>query len=191
MAEIVGTFSSAKLWDEQANSSGETRHSSRGDFAHELLELAVRQLNRIEVGRVFWKEANCRPGRLNRVPNGGTQMDSAVIHHHDFIAPKRRYQALLDICEEHLSCHGALNHHRCRHFIVPQGSHERDSLPCSKRNSADHSDATWRPSPQPYQVGADCSLIDKHQPGWIKQPLLAYPTSPRACDICSLPFGGL
>src|SRR3974390_3812356 len=172
MAEIVGTFSRSKLWDERANSSGETWNSSRGDFAHELLELAVRQLNRIEVGRVFWKEANCRPGRLNRIPNGGTQMDSAVIHHHNFIAPKRRYQALLDICEEHLSCDGTLNDHRSRHFIVPQGSHERDSIPRSKRNTADHSDATRRPSSQPCQVGAHCCLIDKYQPSGLKQTLL-------------------
>jgi len=91
MAEIVGTFSSAKLLDERANSSGETRHSPRGDFAQELLELAVRQLNRIEVRWVFWKEADCRPGRLNGVLNAGAQMDSAVIHDHDFIASKCRY----------------------------------------------------------------------------------------------------
>src|SRR3974390_1598395 len=100
-------------------------------------------------------------------------------------------RALLDICEEYLSCHGALNHHRCRHFIVPQGSHERDSIPRSKRNGADHSDATRRPSSQPCQVGAHCSLIDKYQPSGIKQPLLSYPTPTRACDICSLPLGGL
>src|ERR1700730_13454620 len=191
MVEIVGTFLRAELWDERANSSSEPRNSSRGDLAQELLKFAVGQLNRIQVRRVLWKVANGRSHFLNRLPNAGTQVDSAVIHHDDVTAPERAYQALLDICEEHLSGHRALDYHRRGHLIVPQAGHEGDCLPCSKRNSADHPNATRSPSSQPYQVRADRSLIDKHQPSGIKHALLSYPTSARSRHICSLPFGSL
>src|SRR3954451_9644495 len=124
MAEIVGAFLRADLWDEGANSSIEGRNSSGGELAQERLEFAVRHLNRIKVRGELWKVADYRPRFLNRLPNAGPQVDSAVIHHHDVIAPERGYQALLDTCEEHLSGQGTLDHHRRRHFIVPQGGHK-------------------------------------------------------------------
>src|SRR4051812_25447950 len=105
MAEIVGAFLRADLWDEGANSSIEGRNSSGSELAQERLEL---HLNRIKIRGVLWKVADYRPRFLNRLPNAGPQVDSAVIHHHDVIAPERGYQALLDICEEHLSRHGTL-----------------------------------------------------------------------------------
>jgi len=141
MAKIVGTFLSAELRDERANCSSEARHSSGGDLAEESLEFAVRQLNRVQIRRVLWQEANCRPRFFNRLPNTRTQVDSAVIHDHDVIAPERGHQALFDICKERPSCHCTLNDHRRRHFIVPQGGDERDCLPRAKRNCADHPDA--------------------------------------------------
>jgi hypothetical protein len=97
MAEVVGTFSGADLRDERANGSCEARNSSRGDFAQECLEFAVRQLDWIEVRRIFRQVANCRPGLLDRLPNAGPQVDPAVVHHHDIVAPKGWDQALLDI----------------------------------------------------------------------------------------------
>src|SRR6516162_7644246 len=109
MAKIVGTFLSAELRDERANCSSEARHSSGGDLAEESLEFAVRQLNRVQIRRVLWQEANCRPRFFNRLPNTRTQVDSAVIHDHDVIAPERGHQALFDICKERPSCHCTLN----------------------------------------------------------------------------------
>src|SRR5262245_13540119 len=103
MAEIVGTFSSTDLWDERANSSREARHSSRGKLAEERLEFTVRQLNRVQVGRVLWKETNCRSDAFDRRTNAKTQVDSAVIHHHDVITPEGWHQALFNICKEHLA----------------------------------------------------------------------------------------
>jgi hypothetical protein len=101
MAEIVGAFLRTEPWDERANSSSEARNSSRSGLAQELFKFAVGHLNRVQVRRVLWKVANCRPHFLNRLANAGSQVDSAVIHHDDVTAPERGYQALLDICEEH------------------------------------------------------------------------------------------
>src|SRR6266568_8757669 len=191
MAEIVGTFLRTELWDKRADCSIEAGNGSCSPFAHECLEFAVRQLDWIEVGRVLRQVANCRPRFLDRLSNAGNQVDSAVIHYDDVIAPERGNQALLDIGEEHLSGHGTLNHHWRGHFIVAQGGHEGDRLPCSKRNGADHPDAAWSSPPEPHHVGADRSLVDKNQPGGIKHALLSHPTSARTGHICSLPFGSL
>ncbi len=75
---------------------------------------------------------NGRPRLLDRLPNARNHVGSEVIHHEDVVWPVRRNQALLDIAEEHLSGHGALDDHRRGHSVVPQGGHEGDCLPCSR-----------------------------------------------------------
>src|SRR3954451_501858 len=146
MPEIVGTFLSNELRDERANRSSEARNSSCGNLAQESFELAVRHLDRIEVRRVLRQVTNCAPRFLDRLPNAGTHVDSAVIHYDNVFALERRNQALLDIGEEHLSGHGTLNHHWRGHFIVAQGGHEGDRLPCSKRHGANHPAASYSPA---------------------------------------------
>src|ERR1700676_4960086 len=191
MAEIVGTFLRTELWDKRADCSIEGWNGSRSHFAQECFEFAVRHLDWIEVWRVLRQVANRRPRFLNRLSNTGNQVHPAVIHDDDVIAPERENQALLDIGEKHLTVHGTLDHHWRGHFIVAQGGHEGDCLPCSERNGADHPDAPWSSPPEPHHVGADRRLIDKHQPGRIKHALLSNPTSARLRHICSLPFGSL
>src|SRR5713101_5413821 len=126
MPEVVGAFLSTELWYERANCSVEPRNSSRGNFPQQSFEFAVRQLDRVEVGRVLRQVAKCRPRFLNRLPNAGNQVDTAVVHHDDVVAPECGNQALLDIGEEHLSGHGTLNHYWRGHLIVAQGAHEGD-----------------------------------------------------------------
>jgi hypothetical protein len=53
---------------------------------------------------------------------------------------------------------------------------------------ANHPDTGRSPSPEPRHIGADGSLVDKHQPRWIKKTLLSYPTAARSRHICSLAF---
>src|SRR5512146_1050653 len=72
-------------------------------------------------------------------------------------------QAIFDIGEEHFSGHGTLDHHWGDHFIVTQSGHEGDRLPSSKRNSANHPDATRGSPSQSHHVRADGGLVDKHQ----------------------------
>src|SRR6202795_674871 len=191
MPEIVGAFARTELRDEGANCSGEARNSSRRDLTEERLEFAVRQFDWIEVGRVFRQVAQRRVRFLNRLAYGGPQVDATVIHHDDVVAPERGNQALLDIGEEHLSSHGTFDHHWGGHFIVAQGSHEGDRLPCSKRNGADTPVAARSTPPDPRQVCADRGLIDKHYPGGIKHPLFSDPTSACSRHIRSLPFSSL
>src|SRR3954452_3384888 len=103
MPEIVGTFLWTKLRDERADCSIEGRNSSRCNLAQECLEFAIRQLDWVEVGRVFRQVAKGRARFLDRRPNAEPQMDAAVIHHDDVVALERGNQTLRDIGEEHLA----------------------------------------------------------------------------------------
>jgi hypothetical protein len=58
----------------------------------------------------------------------------------------------------------------------------------SKRNGANHPDATRGSPSQSHHVRADGGLVDKHQPGRIKHTLLSYPAAARSRHICSLPL---
>jgi hypothetical protein len=79
-------------------------------------------------------------------------------------------------------------HHWGDHFIVTQGGHERDRLPFSERDVADHPAATRSAPSEPHHIGADRSLVDKYQSSGIKHALLSDPTSARAGHIGSLPL---
>ena len=191
MPEIVGTFLRTELRDEGADRSVKARDGSRCYFTQECLEFAVRHLDGIEVGRIFRQVTQCRARFFDSPANAGPQMDAAVIHHDDVIASEHWNQAVFDIGEEHLSGHGTFDHHRGDHFIVTQSGHEGDRLPSSKRNGANHPDATRGSPSQSHHVRADGGLVDKHQPGRIKHTLLSYPAAARSRHICSLPFGCL
>ena len=93
---MVGAFVRAELWEERANRASEVRHGSRRDLAQECLEFAVRQLDRIEVRRVFGEITQARLRLLNRFPNGRSHVNSAVIHHDDVVASEGWNQALLN-----------------------------------------------------------------------------------------------
>src|SRR3954467_7285441 len=97
MPEIVGTFLWTELRDERADCSIEGRNSSRCNLAQECLEFAIRQLDWVEVGRVFRQVPKGRARFLDRRPNAEPQMDAAVIHHDDVVALERGNQTLRDI----------------------------------------------------------------------------------------------
>jgi hypothetical protein len=191
MPEVVGAFLSTELWHERANCSVKGPNGARGNLAQQGFEFAVGQLDRVEVGRVLRQVAKRRSGFLDRLPDAGHLVGSEVVDHDNVVAPERRNQELLDIGQECLSGHGPLEHHWGDHFVVPQGGHEGDRLPFSKRDTTDQSDAPRSPSSEPHHIGADRSLVDKYQPSGVKHALLSHPTSARSGDVRSLPLRGL
>ena len=74
----------------------------------------------------------------------------------------------------------------CHHLIVPQGSYERDRLPCSLRNVGDQSLATRAAAPDTDHINSDRSLIDKHQSRRIKKVLLPDPAPTRSRHVRSV-----
>ena len=141
MPEVVGAFLSTEHCNERANRSQEVWNSPRGNLAQQRFEFAVRQLDRIEVRRILRQIAKRCPTTFDCFLDASDFVRRKFVHHHDIAAPERRNQALLHISEEHFSIHGPVDHHGCRHFIVTQGGHESNRLPCPKWHLADQSDA--------------------------------------------------
>src|SRR5215204_4282919 len=171
MPEAVGTFSSTDACQERANRSADTGNCPLGRLAEECFDCAERHLDGIEIGRVLRQVAKCRPCPLDRLANAGTFVKIEMVHDDDIAAPERGSQALFDIGQEHLSCHGTFDHHRSDHLVVTQGGHEGDRFPNPAWGAADQLDAAWAATIEPHHIRGDRSLIDKDQPGGIKQCL--------------------
>src|SRR5271157_1386756 len=110
MPKVVGTFLSTELWHERANCSIEAWNSPRSDLAQPCLEFAVRQLDRIEIGRVLRQVAQCRSRLLDCFPDARDLVSREVIHRDDVVAPEDRNQALFDVSQEYFSIHGPIDH---------------------------------------------------------------------------------
>ena len=110
MAEIVGAFLRADLWDEGANSSIEGRNSSGGELAQERLEFAVRHLNRIKDQGNTLEGTGLSPPLSQSPPECRTQVDSAVIHHRDVMRWSMWVPSTARHCEEQASGHDTLDH---------------------------------------------------------------------------------
>lgn len=116
-------------------------------------------------------------------------MGRKVVYHHDVATVERRHQALLDIGHERCSVDWPVEDHWCHHPIVPQGSYERDRLPCSLRNVADQSLATRAAASETDHVDGDRGLIDKDQSRRIKIALLTNPAPPRSRHVGAVLLG--
>jgi hypothetical protein len=92
---------------------------------------------------------------------------------------------LLDVREEHFSIHGPLDHHRRRHFIMPQATKVIVSHAPSGTVPITLTPRGARPF-QPYHIRADLLTAVS----WINTSR-AYPTSTRSRHISALPFGSL
>ena len=191
MPEVVGTFLSAEVGQEPTDRSVQTRHSPFGNLAQQGLEFAVGQLDRIEVGRILWQIAKNRSRSSDDLFQSRGEVGGRVIHHDDIAGPERRKQALLGIGQKGLLIHRAFDHHRRGHSVMTQRSHEGECLPVSERYMADQPDTAGSAPPEAHHIGADCGLVDKHQPGGVKQALLSDPASSRSGYVGSLTLGGL
>jgi hypothetical protein len=188
MPEVVGTFSSAEAWQERSDRRPETGNCSLGGLAQECLELAEVHLDGIKIGRVLGQVAKCRASPLDCLADGRSFVNIDVVHDDDIAAPERGDQTLLDIGQEHLSVHGAVDHHRGGYFIMTQGGDERDRPPISAWGSPDQLDTSPTATIEPHHLGGDSSFIDKHQPSGIKHALLSDPASARPRHVGALLF---
>src|SRR5215468_4744504 len=188
MTEVIGTFSSTEAWQEGTNRSPKTRNGSPGCLAQKRLELAEGHLDGIEVRRILGQVAKGRPCLRNRLTYARTFVSADIVHHDDIAPFEGRNQALLDIGQEHLCVHGALEHHRGDHFIMTQGCHEGDRLPFSAGGAPDQLDASRTATPKSHHLGGDRGLVNKHQPGRIKHTLLSEPTSARPGHVGAVLF---
>jgi hypothetical protein len=189
MSEVIATFRATDSWNERADPAAETTNCSLRDLSQKGFELAERHLDRVKVGRVLRQILHRCTSSLDCFLHASNLVGRKVVYHHDVTALERRCQALLEIGHERCSVDRPVEHHRCHHLIMPQGSYERDRLPCSLRNVADQSFTTWATAPEADHVDGDSRLIDEDQSRRIKIALLANPASTRSRHVGAVLLG--
>lgn len=113
-------------------------------------------------------------------------MSGQLIHDNGIAATKSWCEALLNVREESGAVHRSIEHEWGDDPVVPQTGNKGDRFPMSVWDRCDQSLAARAAASEPHHVCASGSLVNKHQPGGIKQALLSYPTSAGASDIGSL-----
>ena len=189
MPEVVATFRAADGRHQRADPAAQTRDGWLGDLSQECFEFGEQHLDRVEIRRVLRQILQRCAGSFDGFFDAGNFVCGQIVDHHDVAAPERRCQALFDISYERHSVDRPVEDHWRRHPIVPQGSHERDHLPCSLRNVADQSLATQATPPEPDHIHGEPGLVDKHQSRRIKKALLPSPASTRPRHVRSMLFG--
>jgi len=113
-------------------------------------------------------------------------MSRQFIHDDDIPPTKGWYEALLNVREESGAVHRSIEHEWGDDAVVAQAGDKGDRFPMSVGDRCDQSLAARAAASEPHHVCAGGGLVNKHQPGGVKQALLSYPTSAGASDIGSL-----
>jgi len=188
MSEIVGTFLGTEGGDKRANSSVKPGDGALSNFAQVGFEFAEGILDGVKVWRILRQIAKRRACGFNRLSYTEDFVGCKIVHHDDIVSVERGDEALFDIGKEHFSVHRPVDHHRRHHMVVTQRRHESDGLPVPMRHTINQSHATRSATVEPHHVRADCRLIEKYQPGGVKQALLSDPTPARPSHVRAMLF---
>jgi len=188
MPEIVGAFLSTEGRDERANSPVKPWDGALSNLTQVCLECAESILDGVKVWRILRQISKRRACSFNCLSYTGDFVSCKIVHHDNIVSLQCRYEALFDIGKKHFSGHRSVDHHRGHHFVVPQRSHKRDGLPVPMRHAINQPHATWCATVEPHHVRADCRLVEKYQPGGIKQALLSNPAAARQRHVCAMLF---
>ena len=104
---------------------------------------------------------------------------------------KGRCEELLNIGEEQLSVHRAIDHAGRIDPVVAQAGDEGGGLPVIVRHGHRQPLAALRPAMTPGHVGGGTRLGDEHQPFRVQLALALAPGLPRGGDIGPFLLGGM
>src|SRR5215213_5864641 len=114
MAEVGLGLGPADGGGEAGEGSAQALDSSLRQLAQSRFEFGERQLDRIEVGRVLWKQFELCSRRLDRLPYALDFVDGKIVHHDNVAALERRDEDLIEIGKEGLSVHRPIEDERRR-----------------------------------------------------------------------------
>src|SRR5262249_8054447 len=175
MPEIVECLGRAEASSERTDPATQARNGPLSGLAQVRLEFAERHLDRSQV--VLGQITKHRAPGFDRFAYAGNFVCRKIVHDHDVFAFDRGSERLLDICEERLSAHRAIDHARRRHPIPAQAGYEGKGFPVSLRYAANQSLAARAPAAQPDHFRIGRGLVDEHQSGGIKHGLPSLPAS--------------
>lgn len=191
MSEVVLAFGGGDGFDDAGDSFGEGLNGAGGGFAQSGLDLAESWFDGIEVGTVGGQIFEPCAGRRDGLFDASDLVARQIVHDDDVVGRQGRRQALLDIGQEGLAIHGAIEHHGRRQAGRAQGGGEGDGLPMAMGGFAHQSLAFHRPAIAPDHVGRSTGLVDEHQLARIEPGLTGLPGFPSFGDIRPVLLAGV
>ena len=130
----------------------------------QFLELGERQLDRVEVRAVRRQEPQFAPGGFDRRAGVPALVRGPVVQDHDVARSQRRGQAVLDVGDEPVAGHRAVQDARGGQPVGPQRGRERQGFVVPVRDGIDARVAPRGVPVPPGLLGVGERLIDEHEP---------------------------
>src|SRR6266478_383990 len=100
----------------------------------------------------------------------------------------RLSQTLLEVGQKDFAVHCSVDQHRRDYSGETQARNECHGLPVAQWHISDQELSARTAAIRSYHVGADRGLVDEHQSGRVKKPLLTNPASTCPSDVGALLF---
>ena len=155
-----------------------------------MLELGEDLLDRVEVGAVGRQEQEVRASGPDGDPDGRLLVAGEVVEDDDVARPERRAQLLLDPLGEACAVDWLIEHEGRVNPVAAQGGDEGHRLPVTIRYFGMEPLASGCPATQRGHVGLGPGLIDKHEPGRVRPPLILLPLLAPPGHLGPQLFGG-
>ena len=153
------------------------------------LQFGKAEFDGIEVGAIRGQVPEHGPGRLNERADASDVMRRQVVGHHDVAHVQRGDENLVDIGEEALAIHRAIQHTGGRETGDPEGGDEGARLPVALRGVIGDSLAPQAPPVPTQQLGRDATFIKKDEAAGIERRGVGLPRAAGGPDIRPVVFG--
>lgn len=183
MPEVVSAFNWIEAFEELSDSAFEPFDRSLGRGAEEGLELGEGEFNGVEVRTVRREVDELRCCAFDRFTDPCHFVSGQIVHHDHVTRAERRRQVLLDIAEEHVSVHRAVDHGGRREAAQSQRTDEGRRLPVAVGDVIDDALAAKRPAVQPSELRMSAEFVEKRQPPDIEMRLPEAPSLTPVGDV--------
>src|SRR5260370_625832 len=143
-------------------------------------------LDWIEVRGILRQIAQACADCLDGVFDAKDFVGGKVVHHHNVSALERRSQTLLEVGQKDFAVHCSVDQHRRDYSGETQARNEGHGLPVAQWHISDQALSARTAAIRSHHVGADRGLVDEHQSGRVKKPLLTNPASTCPSDVGAL-----
>lgn len=159
-------------------------------FSEQVFQLGEDLLDRIEVWAVGRQEQQVRASGPDRVPNSGFFVTGQVVEDDDVTGRERGAELLLDPLGKTGAIDRLIEDERCVDPVAAQGGDEGHRLPVTIGHLCLKPLTFGGPTPQRGHVGLGPGLIDEHEAGRIRPPLILLPLLAPPGDLRPQLFGG-
>lgn len=159
-------------------------------FSEQVFQFGEDLLDRIEIRAVGWQEQQARASGSDCGPDRGLLVAGQVVEDDDVTWRERGAELLFDPLGEAGAIDRLIEDKGCVDPVTAQGSDEGHRLPVAIGYFCVKPLTFGRPASQRCHVRLGPGLVDEHEAGWIRPPLILLPLLPPPGDLRPQLLGG-